>query len=364
MAENMMVDAQRTLDDPSKCCVDACKADNRDDRGGEMVRCCLCQIWFHASCLKLGKEEQIGVWCCFDCRHLTKTVTSTMQNVYRLVDLVEKMQKSIDLLTRKQTEMQTSISDKDKECTSLRQENGRLLTKIGEMQRQLDKQAWDKNRDVAAPKTLVLGSSLVKHMDENKMVKTTVISRSGGSLDDMTKSLESIPVGSAHEHVILLAGGNDLRDSEPGEVIEKYKKTLKAAKEISENVTVSGIPPRLDPDDFQEKVTTLNAGLQVLAAEENCKFVDHQQTFFLMSGEVNVGFLENDKVHPNMIGTNHIAKALGIVCKNRQRYDVATRKPKRHQRHNQKPRPDITDPEEDGEFDGYDYSFWRRAREK
>ena len=126
--------------------------------------------------------------------------------------------------------------------------------------------------------------------------------------------------------MILLAGGNDICEKEPDDVVESYREMVKAAKEISSNVTVSSVPPRLKPTSFMEKVSSLNAGLHVLSGEENCTFIDLQDTFYLRSGEANEGFLDDDQVHPNIRGTNRIAKALELTSKNKEKYDVATRK--------------------------------------
>ena len=77
-----------------------------------------------------------------------------------------------------------------------------------------------------------------------------------------------------------------------------------------------------------EKIAAINAELQVLVEENGCNFVNHDNDFFLASGEINDGFFDNDMIHPNLLGSNKIARSLNLVCKNRQSYNIATRRPR------------------------------------
>ena len=139
--------------------------------------------------------------------------------------------------------------------------------------------------------------------------------------------MRKVPEGNDYKRVVIVTGNNDIQDQESDTVVKTYKDVVIAAKEISSSVTISGLPPCTKSVTQIEKLRTLNAGLQVLAAEERCTFVDHDETFTLRNGEVNDGFLDADKVHPNLLGSNRIAKALDLTCKNRENYDIATRNP-------------------------------------
>ena len=152
--------------------------------------------------------------------------------------------------------------------------------------------------------------------------------KSGATVPKLTNDIKALPGDQNYKRVILLAGGGggDICEKEPDDVVESYREMVKAAKEISSNVTVSSVPPRLKPTSFMEKVSSLNAGLHVLSGEENCTSIDLQDTFYLRSGEANEGFLDDDYVNPNIRGTNRIAKALELTSKNKEKYDVASRK--------------------------------------
>ena len=284
-------------------CVEGCSDNTKQD----YIRCCLCTKWYHTECLALPSNELQGVWSCTKCRYIAEEVTeirlcnhNLMKQNTDILNVVNVVKRSIDALIKKQNDMETRLTNKDQECHSLRQENTRLLTTVSECQRKLDSQTWS-NKKVSSPQTLVIGTSLVKFLDEDKLVNTSVICKPGARLGDITKELESVPEGHNFHRLTIVGGGNDLSKDKPDEVIEKYKETIKAAKEIAQEVSISSIPPRLKPADFTKKVSRFNANLMILAEEQNCKFVDHQDTFYLRSGEVNTGFLDNDENPPKCI---------------------------------------------------------------
>ena len=74
-------------------------------------------------------------------------------------------------------------------------------------------------------------------------------------------------------------------------LVRNYRGLIKTAKTVSteKKVLVSAILPRHDKDDLGDKVHALNAGLQVLAGEEECDFQDHK-AFYLSDGSVNDGY--------------------------------------------------------------------------
>ena len=98
---------------------------------------------------------------------------------------------------------------------------------------------------------------------------------------------------------------------------------LTVAKSQCNNVTISCIPPRIKPANFAEKAEWLNAELKVIAEENGCECVNHSDAFYLPSGEINDGYFDNDLIHPNIRGTNKMAKALGLPCSNSTSYNVA-----------------------------------------
>jgi antitoxin component of MazEF toxin-antitoxin module len=103
----------------------------------------------------------------------------------------------------------------------------------------------------------------------------------------------------------------------------------------------------------------------VLSSEENCNFVDHQQAFYLRLGEINKGFLNGDKIHPNLLRTNHIAKALDLKSKNRVKYDVATRKTRKSPNKSKKlPVTSQNDSTNEMTDDNFEKKFWTNARNK
>ena len=136
-----------------------------------------------------------------------------------------------------------------------------------------------------------------------------------------------------------VVGGNDCNEASRGagdvqDILETYAALITAAKEKSEAITVSSICPRLTSPKTQESIEVLNAGLQELAANNGCKFVDNRATIILHDGTINDGYLLSDGVRLKRQGTNGLAKNLSLVSKdNTNDITKTSRKPPSKQAH-------------------------------
>ena len=93
----------------------------------------------------------------------------------------------------------------------------------------------------------------------------------------MAKEAEALSAKSAtYTSVVLLGGGNDAlsapEDCDLEATIDVYRSLVDTAKQISDNVAITAIPPRLKPHHTLENIHTLNANLASLAQEQGLEF--------------------------------------------------------------------------------------------
>ena len=84
--------------------------------------------------------------------------------------------------------------------------------------------------------------------------------------------------------------------------------------------------PRLKSQLTTERIDCLNAGLQVLCAEEGCAIINNDDTFKLSNGDINDAYLLKDNTHLTYAGTNRLAKNLGLQPKAGFEKDICHRK--------------------------------------
>ena len=64
--------------------------------------------------------------------------------------------------------------------------------------------------------------------------------------------------------------------------------------------------------DIVLKCVPSHAGLAVLAGERGCIFINNDNSFKTLDGSINDCLLLPDGVHPNLPGTERLAKSLGV----------------------------------------------------
>ena len=120
-----------------------------------------------------------------------------------------------------------------------------------------------------------------------------------------------------YDHVIIVCGGNNCAVADPklDAIVESYKDLIITAKSTAHKVTVSSVPPRLKPQHVPEAISSLNAALQAMAA-------DNHDVFHLQNGDINDGYLYNDRIHLSLRGADALVKSIGIKLKHG--YETAT----------------------------------------
>ena len=194
-------------------------------------------------------------------------------------------------------------------------EIARLREHVAKLTTEISLKCWNKSQ--VKKKLLLIGDSLIRDIDSEKLDNTDVIILPGGRVEDALKHLELVEESLCN--VYLCIGTNDC--SKEATNIEKirdcYLKLVSTAQKKAENVIISCIPPRLDSELNRQKVESLNAGLVSLCTETGSTFVEQNDSFLLKHGEVNDGYLLSDGLHLSKQGLQRLVKNLNIPLKDK-----------------------------------------------
>jgi hypothetical protein len=168
-------------------CIEGCKKGRKDV--GDMLRCCLCAQWFHPGCINMDSSEAAGVWPCLECRNLNSKVTVIMSNMTEMTRLMTKMTDKMDKvqqswdnekdnLVKENAELRKTVSDLQV------RENTDLRKTLSDMTQRMNRDKWAEFRDTSKH-SIVVGSSIIRDVDENKLEDTKVICKPGGCIADI-----------------------------------------------------------------------------------------------------------------------------------------------------------------------------------
>ena len=113
------------------------------------------------------------------------------------------------------------------------------------------------------PKVLIIGDSMIKEIEAEKLSKTQSITKScipGATVVKIRDQLVSTFIeDSGYDHVIIHADTNELADSQQDEVIERVKEMAVKVTELSSStkITISSIITKREPD-VNNKVLHIN----------------------------------------------------------------------------------------------------------
>ena len=233
--------------------------------------------------------------------------------------LMQNMQQSISKLLAQQDELskssKTTESNLLQMCTGLKTENTALRDQVTTLSANSSGAFWQQLP--RAHGTLVLGSSIVRDIDENKLVGTKCVSISGGKISDAQNYLDSLPRQEMFERIVLVIGGNDCdvdQELDIKALTDQYRDVINAAKAHSNKVTVSSICPRDKSPEASVNIASMNRDLITLCSETNIDFVDSTAGFWVSDGSLNDGYIL-DGVHLKTAGTNHLVTKLGLKLK-------------------------------------------------
>ncbi|CAC5401895.1 unnamed protein product [Mytilus coruscus] len=249
----------------------------KSNKTGNMIRCNLCQLWFHVACVLDKNDSEVGFW---------------ENNRLR------------DSLTRDKKQ------ENECECT----------TKLNNHSCKKD-DLRDKQRNIAENSkphrgTLLVGSSVIRDIttDAFKLDNQPLCVR-GGRVSDITAELLSKPVDEVYKNIILQIGSNDCASNlfDEESFRDDYQTLVMTAKRKCENVVISSICPRLD--DRFGNIRLGNIVLSKIACDENCLYIEHDDDFRLPNCAINSLLYNRDGVHLNKKGSVKLANSLDIFEK-------------------------------------------------
>ena len=327
-------------------------------KGKEMIRCCACAIWVHTDCIANVEEYLPGVWPCFDCRKLPTNVSQLSKSISNLTQLVVNLTNTVTLLKEKH----------DSDMVEMKAMYEKLVVENNELRnRFVDTSATPASiktpqNSPSSHGTLVIGSSIVRDIDERKLVATRCISIGGGRIKNIHDKLDTSTNGRL-SRLIILVGGNDCDGQSPStdvtNLLAQYRDLIADAKMLADSVTICSVCPRQRSAEVSACIAALNAGLVDLCCEMEVEFLDNDPSFYLKDGSLNDGYLLPDKVHLTRAATNRLVSNMKLAL--RQGVDSAHLDHRRRQMQQQSESDTVpaSAPMED-----YQHPFWQKARQK
>ena len=123
--------------------------------------------------------------------------------------------------------------------------------------------------------------------------------------------------GKQYDRVVLVAGGNQLiyegDNDNVTETVLSMEKCVTAAKTITPAVAVCGLPPRAHTNCASDNIRHFE--LHGLAEKCECTFIRTSNKFLLSDNMVNDGYLEDDLIYLNLLGSTKLVECLDFKMK-------------------------------------------------
>ena len=204
---------------------------------------------------------------------------------------VTKLSKSVAHLDKVNSDLSQQMERTQTKFESMANANAELSAKVADLSQKLASKNW---QDFQHPKphsrkTCVLGSSILRDIDPDKLENTDIICMPGGKIPTIHKKLNDIPA--EYDRIVLMVGGNDCDSTDAAsserpvsELLGDYRRLVTDAKKRSADICISTVCPRTKGQHVTERIDALNAGLRVLYDEEKCTFVNNDESFKLSNG--------------------------------------------------------------------------------
>lgn len=319
-----------------KICIEKCLVKGKDQ--GETIRCCLCAHWYHIDCIKLPKDESLGVWNCFTCRYLpydimvlqTKVSELTQLNT-TLSNLVKAQTETINKVLTNLKTQSTTMNTVDKNVKSLTSHmipevliesdnDGDIDSSDGESNvsshsDELESSGSDSD-DEDEPEPIghmLIGDSLVKNVDPT-IDGFTVNSHGGAKFVDVKKRLKNIK-GKKYKDITIVCGTVDSSTKKPvDKIVDECKQMLIEAKSKADHVTLSSILPRTDDRGDMNKIDTLNQLIMIEANNNGVTFINNDENFRYRNDSPDESLLF-DGLHLTESGVNRLLSNLNLQGK-------------------------------------------------
>ena len=304
------IDNTAPADEWGTLCMETCIYHGHHENR-EMVRCCLCATWVHIDCIKEREECPPGVWPCFKCRVMPTHIKTLINDVSILTDMLQSLTRKVSSL---KNQYDTEAKTRDQAYLKLTEENATLRERIAAMHTEKSESQW---QNFPKPHgTLLLGTSIIRDIDVNKLVGTKCECIRGGAIKDIQGAVDALPQNTKFARAVLVAGGNDCDSDadthEVTDILARYQDLISNTKSRAFEVSVSSICPRRKSDDVTQRIKDVNAGLRVICEELGANFIDNDPAFYLQDGTINDGYLLPDGVHLTRAATNKLVSNLQL----------------------------------------------------
>jgi hypothetical protein len=278
----------------------------------DMMICFMCTKWFSNEIPGPPGLHSQGSWPCPVCRQVGAQVGTILETMTAFSAVIHKLNDKIDQNDRAH-HLEMTLANK-----KLTNENDLLRKSVADLTQKVNKLSWKSFRDPQQKGHLLIGSSIIRDVDNEKLLDTEVICKRGGTIQTIKQEMDKLNNG--YEQITVLVGGNDC-DTKPhvqaSDIVKSYCDLIDTATAKANLVTVSSICPRLTSDSTQETIDAVNAGLLAACSEkDSVTFIDNTPSFKLGDGTVNDGYLLADGVHITRPAMNKLAKNLKMKVRN------------------------------------------------
>ena len=224
-------------------------------------------------------------------KEMKDTAVEKLKTVEKdLVKLNEKMEKPTSV-TLKENDTQTDFVESNQNETQT--DSVATLTVKELRQNETQTVSFESNQnetrnDTVASLTpsaptlpsLLLGTSLLRNVDPNKLKDWEVIAKGGATVDDLHTILNNIPEEKHFNKLTIVAGSIDIEKKKIDDIITDYLALTVTAAHKADTIAICGILPRTDKD-LTEKTSKLNEELQKTCQDIGHEFLEVDDTFYL-----------------------------------------------------------------------------------
>ncbi|CAH1785547.1 unnamed protein product [Owenia fusiformis] len=229
------------------------------------------------------------------------------------IDLNNLMSTVLDIQTTVNTLKQLNDTNSElvKQLARKTADNEELHKELNDLRKTVNKLKEVKHAPQPNPKSLIIGSSIIRDIDETKLIDTEVDCIRGGKIATIHNKL--LKKKEKYDHIYLQVASNDCAERDDVKLIsEDYALLIKTAKQLCNSLTVSSVTPRLNDLTVQERINQLNGFLLCHCQDEAVTFNDNDINFKLRDESINNGYLCPDKLHLSDAGTNSLVKNLKL----------------------------------------------------
>ena len=197
----------------NRVCIADCKYIGKKQVKQAMIQCCLCAVWHHNECVDIKDSDQIGFWPCPGCRHIASDMLQLRDTITPVLDTINATMRQ---LAKNNNTLEDQLLKQTRESERLLDDNVQLCQRLAQLSAENNSLRWKQfGENNHKKKTLLIGDSLLRDIDEKKLKSTEVEVISGGRLTDVLKRLQRRD--GQYGRVIVCAGTNDCGSDDTNE---------------------------------------------------------------------------------------------------------------------------------------------------